>query len=152
MPTDVVGYFKLDPSFPRYLDKLSDAAENALQEYGEEIKEDIIADMAEPKTGINFGKRTRRSAPGESPAIQEGALSKSLFSKILKRTLSKSTASSLRVAIGTDLDYGYELEVGRPRAKDDFGPMLPRPWLSPQLVRLNVRVLAGKLRKRVERL
>ncbi len=135
MATD--GFVKLGRDFDKYMNRLSSGLRKGMKVIGDDVVDDITERMEQPKHGKFFGKRTRRSAPGESPAKQEGDLVRSLFNKKVD-TKSSAKAKIIARAIGTPLKSGFELEVGRPAPKDGFGSVAPRPWLSPQLILLRV--------------
>ena len=124
-----------------------------------EMVADIKQSMREPKSGIDVprtksgrkaskmtvsfisrgkavsfkastrGWVTRRSAPGEPPAVQRARLIGSV-------TYDKP--SRLRRRVGTNVKYGLYLEYG----KEEFTGMhvLARPWLRPALERIRPRV------------
>jgi len=77
------------------------------------------------------GWGTRRSAPGEPPAVQTGRLYRSITTerpKLLVRL------------VGTNVNYGRHLEEGTER-------ILPRPWLKPALqasIDRTRQILAGR--------
>jgi hypothetical protein len=96
-------------------------------------------------TGATSGKKSRRSgkgksrkfhrpsAPGEPPAIDIGILKSSVAHKIEKKETSINgfVGSDIdhirkRAGAGTDVQYGFYLEVGTVK-------MQARPWLRPAL-------------------
>lgn len=79
------------------------------------------ASMTEPKTGKEYKRGTkthRASAPGQSPAIDTGALANS----ILADTTKADSALYAEVTAGTE--YAEPLELGT-------GRMAPRPFMTP---------------------
>ena len=70
------------------------------------------------------------SAPGRPPAIDTGALRSSVTHEVNASGLDAKVGSDKdrlkRQTVGTDVDYGYYLEMGTRRMK-------PRPWLRPAL-------------------
>ncbi len=56
------------------------------------------------------------SRPGEPPRLDSGRLRDSIFARV--------SADGLSAEVGTDLDYGAQLEFGTQR-------MAARPWLHP---------------------
>lgn len=65
-----------------------------------------------PGTNVTY----TASAPGEPPAVQTGRLRQSVATEI--------SNDGMVGKVGTDLEYGRELEQGRSN-------MAPRPWLKP---------------------
>jgi len=84
--------------------------------------------MREPKSGTRYkGKRriTRSSAPGEAPAVQTGRLRASIHYK---------APDPLTRLIGTNLDYGYWLEIGTSK-------MAARPFLRPAFKQVSPKIV-----------
>lgn len=69
----------------------------------------------------------RASAPGEPPATRTGALRQSL------RVVVFQNPEKLVAQVGTDLEYGKNLEFGTRK-------ILPRPWFKPSYQRAKPRV------------
>lgn len=91
----------------------------ALLKTGIAIVREAKESMARSKRGIMHpGAKRRSSAPGEPPAAQHGGAG--LQGRINYEKLHKGDT----IRIGTNLDYGRELEFGRPG-------VAARPWLRP---------------------
>jgi phage gpG-like protein len=71
------------------------------------------------------------SRPGEAPRMDSGRLRDSIFARV--------GADGFSAEVGTDLDYGAQLEFGTQR-------MAPRPWLHPAFEASKSRIKA-RLRK-----
>jgi phage gpG-like protein len=82
----------------------------------------------EPQTEENgrkpTGFTTRRSAPGEAPAIQTGAL---------LRSITWEKPAPLVRRVGTNLKYGAWLELGTKSKKTKKTRIAPRPFLRPAM-------------------
>lgn len=78
----------------------------------------IKISMGEQKHGRTYGSHVA-SAPGEAPAIEMGALVNTI-----RVELASSEAGSASAIVGTNAEYGEELEFGTARMK-------PRPFLRP---------------------
>ena len=90
----------------------------SLYEIGSEHIQEIRDSMAEKKTGRIYnikGIEHQASAPGESPAILSGTLSRSLYYKV---------RGSHQLEIGADAKYAGFLESGTSK-------MAARPFLQP---------------------
>ena len=85
------------------------------------VAESAKASMLEPKSGASMGEFTRRSAPGEAPASQHGEAG-------LLGSVTWDAPLDLERRVGTNLEYGRELEEGTVHKK-------ARPWLEAALMR-----------------
>ena len=93
------------------------------------------------------GKVHRASKPKQPPAIDTGTLRASIMSEVKIEGMSvngrvgpdiKYIANELakRESVGTDVNYGYYLEVGAPKIN-----LAPRPFLVPALKRQRRKIL-----------
>jgi hypothetical protein len=71
-----------------------------------------------PGTNVTY----TASAPGEAPASRTGRLRQSIGSRVVE------VPNGVEGEVGTNLDYGLELERGTQRIR-------PRPWLAPTFER-----------------
>jgi len=116
------------------------------------ISSEAMRSMARPKSGavrahkrLKSGRvskgaysrwqKTRRSAPGEAPAVQTGELWRSL--SFMGGGLKK--ISALRWRLGTNVEYGKFLEPaeGAPSPKTR---MRPRPFLMPAMKKMKPKI------------
>ncbi len=73
------------------------------------------------------GETGGASRPGEPPRVDTGRLRDSIFAR--------ARAGGLSAEVGTDLDYGAQLEFGTQR-------MAARPWLHPAFAASKARIRA----------
>lgn len=119
---------------------------------GEMILNEAKRSMARPKHGkkrahkrLKSGRisgkqwsrwqQTRRSAPGESPAVQTGRLASSLTHGAKEGGIEKLSATRWR--IGTNVPYAEYLFKGTPGGK-----IKPRPTLIPAMEKMKSRIQA----------
>ena len=126
------GIIHVGKDFDRYMKEFDKGVSKGLHNLSLRVIDDIKRDMRAPKSGHFMGDRVKRSAPGESPAVQTAKLERSIFNaqRIYKTGIARS--------IGTNLPYGRELEYGRTGSEGEFGPVAARPWLGPALARLKM--------------
>ncbi len=113
--------------------RVAKVMERIMDTLAEKCRTFAVESMAVYKSGENMGRYTRASAPGESPAIQTGALSRSIDWK----------ADGDDRLVGTNIKalggypYGYYLEYGSPGGK-----IKPRPFMRPALARTHANMPA----------
>lgn len=100
------------------IDKIDEVAEDAVRETAATVVDDVLVSFAQPKSGRIYGGH-QASAPGESPAIDEGDLSNSIRQE-------KIDEASYRV--GSTDEKAPHLEFGTSR-------IAPRPFLTPAFLK-----------------
>ena len=136
------SHYIIGRDFNKFMSKLDRGIKLGIRRVSNRVYDDIQADMRRPKHGAYFGERTRRSAPGESPAVQMGELARSIFNTVPNRV----QKHWIERMIGTNLKFGLELEIGRPVRQGEFGPMKPRPWLGPAAASIKGRELYSAIK------
>lgn len=89
-----------------------------------EVRNEIIDELSEPGTGRTYkrGSRTHTaSSPGNAPAVDTGRLRQSI-------SIDDSQLSSLKIRVGTNVEYGPPLEYGSRN-------IAPRPFIRPAFER-----------------
>lgn len=109
-------------------------AERALKEANRLLRDHAFNKLTGPRSGRWYripgtNRLYQASAPGEPPAERLGDLRRSL------RTVEGVEGEALVGYMGTDKDYGRDLETGTMR-------VLPRPWMIPTYQECRDRVIA----------
>ena len=121
--TGARGVARVEWHGPEVADQIIREVEKRLDAAAILVTKAARASMREVKTGENMGPFTRRSAPGEPPASQHGSAG-------LLGSVTWDKPSQLERRVGTNLNYGLYLELGR---RD--GVMAARPWLEQALIK-----------------
>jgi len=106
--------------FPELQARFPSAVSKIVTTSGMAISAAVKVDMAQPKHGRNYkrhGKSHRASAPGESPAVDTGALVNSIGFELLEQSVGM---------VFTNQEYGPALEFG-------YARMAARPFFEPAL-------------------
>jgi hypothetical protein len=83
------------------------------------------------------GSLRRRSSPGEPPAVDTGALARSVTDREPSRV--KTLTVIKRGIIGIK-DYGFMLDAGTKDKKTNKQRIAPRPWIEPSKALLRAKV------------
>jgi phage gpG-like protein len=110
-------------NIPEVQRKISDVAKNRMMEAVNTVRNTTLETLSGTRSGRQYyvpgtHKLYTASAPGEPPAVATGRLRQSIKSSI------ETEDDNLVGYVGTDMEYGKELEYGRHN-------MEPRPWLRP---------------------
>lgn len=82
-------------------------------------------------------QQTRRSAPGEAPAVQTGRL----IGSVTHKPGPGATINKMTEMVGTNVQYGRYLEYGYATfSAKRFAVLLPRPWLHRALNESRTRI------------
>jgi len=120
-------------NIPEVQRKISDVAKNRMMEAVNTVRNTTVETLSGSRTGRQYyvpgtQKLYTASAPGEPPAVATGRLRQSIKSSI------ETEDDNLVGYVGTDMEYGKELEYGRHN-------MAPRPWLRPSFERSEQEVI-----------
>ncbi len=106
---------------------ISEVAKNRMMEAVNTVRNTTLETLSGTRSGRQYyvpgtHKVYTASAPGEPPAVATGRLRQSVKGSV------ETENGTLVGYVGTDLEYGKELEYGRYN-------MEPRPWLRPSFER-----------------
>lgn len=113
------------------------------------VERDVKMNFTLMGAGRQYGKHTA-SRPGEPPAIDTGTLRASIMSEVELSGLSVNGRVgpdiehiAAKAPVGTDVNYGYYLELGTHKGKGGTKKVLmaPRPFLVPALRRTRRKVV-----------
>lgn len=113
------------------------------------VEADVKKNFTLQGQGRQYGKHTA-SRPGEPPAIDLGILRASIMSEVEQtgtnvdgRVGPDIEHIAAKAPVGTDVNYGYYLEVGTHKGKGKTKKVLmaPRPFLVPALRRTRKKVV-----------
>lgn len=117
---------KITDNIPQAQRRISDVAKNRMMEAVNAVRNTTLETLSGTRSGRQYyvpgtKKLYTASSPGEPPAVATGQLRQSIKGSV-------ETGEGLVGLVGTDLEYGKELEYGRKN-------MAPRPFLRPSFER-----------------
>jgi len=116
-------HMTLTDNTDKVIKSINESASKRMAKAVNEVRNVVLETLSGSRTGRRYKvpgtqKFYTASAPGEPPAQATGGLRESI------KTTVSSEGKKIVGRVGTDLEYGKELEFGTHR-------VAPRPWLKP---------------------